>query len=110
MEISGRLAGPGWIETILRPHQGIDETPDDGGVIAVGRARKSFGAVPITKGARVIDSTPPANCESISPIESRGPRHERIETDRTEKVERLVGGRGGGGGGGGQRKTRHGAH
>src|ERR1700704_5511336 len=55
------------IDAVLRLHQGIDEAqPMVVSKISAERENAS-GALPITNGARVIDSTPPAIAKSISP-------------------------------------------
>ena len=49
------------IDAVLLLHQRIDEAPADGGVEDLRRcARTPRSALPMTNGARVIDSTPPA--------------------------------------------------
>ena len=52
------------------------------------------GALPITNGARVIDSTPPAIARSISPARIARPAGaDRVEAGGAEAIERLAGNR-----------------
>ena len=65
-DVLGRLRHR--IDAVELFHHRIDEAPADGRVEDLGRAlKRASAALPITNGARVIDSTPPATASSISP-------------------------------------------
>ena len=77
------------IDAVLLLHQRIDEAPADGGVLDLGRcAENASGALPMTNGARVIDSTPPAMAKSISPARiARAAVADRVEAGRAQPVD-----------------------
>jgi len=78
----------------MRLHQRVDEAPADGGVIGCRRSGNASAALPITNGARVIDSTPPAMAKSISPARiARAPCADRVEPRGAKAVEGLAGNR-----------------
>src|SRR6516164_2184099 len=54
---------------------------------------KASPALPMTNGARVIDSTPPAMANSISPADGASSRADRIKARGAKPIDGLAGNR-----------------
>ena len=76
------------IDAVLLLHQRVDEPPADGGVVDLGIAReKAVSALGMTKGARDMDSTPPAMIEvGLAGLDRAGGGDHRIHARAAEAV------------------------